>query len=297
MISIIVPVYNNESYIGKCIESIINQTYSEIEIIIVNDGSTDDTERIVKEYRQKDERIKLYTIDNAGVSNARNFGISKAVGEYIGFVDSDDYIQKNMYEVLLENMDDSVQMVCCKACLKKDIGVEEESNFPKTGKYTNIEMVKFLSEGNPKIEGTVWRGLFKRSIIIEKLIDFKKIKIYEDILFLIEYLKYIEYIKVLDEPLYIYNKTNEDSAVFNLNSKRYVKDFVKFPKMLNEVVKGSNLEQIMEKRLIITYIYTAIRLRNVLNYKDFKAICKEYKISEQVNKKQLKLITNIKFNV
>ena len=60
MISIIVPVYNNESYIGKCIESIINQTYSEIEIIIVNDGSTDDTERIVKEYRQKDERIKLY---------------------------------------------------------------------------------------------------------------------------------------------------------------------------------------------------------------------------------------------
>ena len=116
MISIIVPVYNNESYIGKCIESIINQSYSEIEIIIVNDGSTDDTERIVKEYRQKDERIKLYTIDNAGVSNARNFGISKAVGEYIGFVDSDDYIQKNMYEVLLENMDDSVQMVCCKAC-------------------------------------------------------------------------------------------------------------------------------------------------------------------------------------
>jgi len=101
-ISIIIPTYNAERTIARCVNSIQEQTYSDLEIIIVNDGSKDSTERIVHLLKKNDERIKLITIPNGGVSHARNVGIENATGDYITFVDSDDYIDSDMYECLLE---------------------------------------------------------------------------------------------------------------------------------------------------------------------------------------------------
>ena len=97
LISVIVPVYNVEKYIGKCLESICCQTYSNLEIIVVNDGSTDNSRQIVLQWTEKDKRIVFLEQQNSGVSVARNLGIEKAHGEYIAFVDSDDYIADNMY--------------------------------------------------------------------------------------------------------------------------------------------------------------------------------------------------------
>lgn len=101
-ISIIVPVYNVEKYLDKCLESLVNQTLKDIEIIMVNDGSPDNSEKIIKKWMKSDKRIKLYNKENGGQASARNLGLSKVTGEYIAFVDSDDYVDINAYENLYQ---------------------------------------------------------------------------------------------------------------------------------------------------------------------------------------------------
>ena len=104
LISVIVPVYNVEEYVEKCVLSIINQTYKNLEIILVDDGSTDNSGKICDEIAIKDNRIKVIHKKNGGLSDARNVGIDIAKGDYLGFVDSDDYIDPDMYSILLNNM-------------------------------------------------------------------------------------------------------------------------------------------------------------------------------------------------
>ena len=100
LISIIVPIYKVEKYIAKCIESLIEQTYSTYEIILVNDGSTDNSLEICNSFKKRDKRIKVYTKENGGLSDARNYGLKKAVGSYICFIDSDDWVDNDFIEVL-----------------------------------------------------------------------------------------------------------------------------------------------------------------------------------------------------
>ena len=104
LISIIVPIYNVEKYLEKCIESLLNQTYKNIEILLIDDGATDRCPQICDKYMEKDKRIKVIHKDNGGLSDARNVGIEIANGKYIGFVDSDDYVEKDMYEFLYKNI-------------------------------------------------------------------------------------------------------------------------------------------------------------------------------------------------
>ena len=103
-VTVIVPVYNVEKYLKKCVDSILCQTLSDIEIILVDDGSTDDSGKICDAYSKKDDRIKVYHKENGGLSSARNYGIEKAKGKYLGFIDSDDYIDPDMYELLMDNL-------------------------------------------------------------------------------------------------------------------------------------------------------------------------------------------------
>jgi|SRR5699024_8511258 len=106
-LSIIMPAYNSEKHIKSTIKSILNQTHATFELIIINDGSRDGTEKIVKEYQKQDERIKYYSIENSGSAVARNVGLKHVTGDYIGFVDSDDLIDQYMYEVLLNHATDN----------------------------------------------------------------------------------------------------------------------------------------------------------------------------------------------
>ena len=105
LLSIIIALYNSEEYIEKCIKSIVEQTYNNLEIIIINDGSTDESLKICEQFQEKDKRIKIYNQKNTGVSSARNTGIAKATGDYITFVDSDDYLIKEAYEKALKQID------------------------------------------------------------------------------------------------------------------------------------------------------------------------------------------------
>ena len=105
-ISVIVPVYNVESYLRKCLDSVINQTYSDLEILLINDGSFDNCGEICDEYAGKDARIKVFHKENGGLSSALNVGLKNVSGDYIGFVDSDDWIELDMYQKLHNAMDD-----------------------------------------------------------------------------------------------------------------------------------------------------------------------------------------------
>ena len=114
VISVIVPVYKVEQYLPQCIESIINQTYRNLEIILIDDGSPDNCGKICEEYAQKDKRIKVFHKKNGGLSDARNYGIARASGEYLAFVDSDDWIEPDMYEVLVNWIEDhQTDIVSC----------------------------------------------------------------------------------------------------------------------------------------------------------------------------------------
>ena len=103
-ISVIVPVYNTEKFLNNCIESILNQTHKNLEVIIIDDGSTDNSPAICDEYAKKDSRVKVIHKENGGVSSARNAGLDIASGEYIGFIDGDDVIEPDMYHFLLANL-------------------------------------------------------------------------------------------------------------------------------------------------------------------------------------------------
>lgn len=121
MISVIIPIYNVEEYLEKCVNSVLNQTYSDLEIILVDDGSTDNSGKICDELKNKDNRIIVIHQENQGLSAARNAGIAKALGEYIAFVDSDDYIMEDMYETLYKNLEktDADISICKYQYVKK----------------------------------------------------------------------------------------------------------------------------------------------------------------------------------
>ena len=119
-ISVIIPVYNLENYIENCLNSIVNQTYNELEILCVDDGSSDRSAEIIRSFCEKDARVKYFYQENDGVSAARNSGLEKAAGEYIMFVDSDDFIEKNMIETILKNKENDLTISNYKRYYGKD---------------------------------------------------------------------------------------------------------------------------------------------------------------------------------
>lgn len=127
LVSIIVPIYNVEQYLKKCIESIINQTLTNIEIILVNDGSTDNCGKIIDEYAKKDNRIIALHKENGGQASARNMGLDIASGKYIGFVDSDDWVDSNIYEMMYNSIEESKSDIC--VCGRKTYSSNEKLNY------------------------------------------------------------------------------------------------------------------------------------------------------------------------
>ncbi len=214
-ISVIVPVYNVEKYLEKCVESIIAQTYSNLEIILVDDGATDSSGLICDRYAENDKRIKVIHKENGGLSSARNAGIVAAEGEYIGFVDSDDYIEKNMIELLAEELiSNDADMSVCGV-----YNVYQERKIPQCSKIERFvcggeEAYKLLMIGE-KIPGTVCNKLFKRKMIQQ--LRFPEGKLYEDAFFHINLMPLIKKVAVNTTPMYFYvhRKGSITTAKFN----------------------------------------------------------------------------------
>ena len=195
-VSVIVPVYNVEDYLEKCLNSLVNQTLKEIEIIVVNDGTPDNSQEIIDKYAKKYKNIKAYIKENGGLSDARNYGIKKAKGEYIAFVDSDDYVTKDMYEKMYQKAKSgNFDIVVCNS-----INVYENNN--------QIEIKSNLNYADNPIQNYLISAPMACTRIYKKElfdnIEFKKGIYYEDLELTPKLVKYTNKIDFLDEGLYYY---------------------------------------------------------------------------------------------
>lgn len=207
-ISVIVPIYNAEKYLKKCIESLISQTKKEIEFILVNDGSTDSSENIIKNY--SDKRIKYFKNKNQGIGKTRNFGIEKSTGKYIMFLDSDDYLDKNACKYLFDKIEkEKLDIVVCD--FYKDID----------GKIERVQVQSFknssLEENNElllNINLAPWNKIYRSELIKENNIKFVENLKYEDAPFVAECLLKAEKIGKIDRCLnyYVIHKNSETTT-------------------------------------------------------------------------------------
>ncbi len=181
LISIIVPVYNVRNYLRRCIDSIVRQTYTDIEILIIDDGSDDGSGQICDDYQKEDKRIKVFHVKNRGASAARNLGLDNARGEFIGFVDSDDYIKEDMYASLYNYMRKEIDIVCCgTALLFPDRMCRRTELYGKAANpvsYSNREALKELLLVKD-LSFSLWNKLYRRELF--QNIRFPEGKICED---------------------------------------------------------------------------------------------------------------------
>ena len=197
-ISIIVPAYNAEKYIGKCLDSLINQTKKELEFIIVNDGSTDNTEDIVKSY--KDKRIKYFKNKNQGIGKTRNYGIDKSNSKYIMFLDSDDYLDKTACETMFNKAENNnLDIVICDFYKEYDNGNIEEIRTPSFKDSTLKDNPDIITEYL-----CPWAKIYKSKLIKDNKIKFVENLKYEDAPFVIESLVKANKIGKIDECLNYY---------------------------------------------------------------------------------------------
>ena len=200
LISVIVPVYNVEEYLEECLESIKHQTYTDIEVILVNDGSTDNSKEICEKYCRQDNRFKLINQENQGLSEARNVGIRESIGEYIYFVDSDDVIKVDILETLLSFMKDDVDIVGCNhSTNKEDLILQTSPNIVFQGNSSEA-IASCLNYGG--VTYFAWDKLYRRRILEQ--VPFLKGLIYEDFYTGMVTLKYIHKMIVLDTIGYYY---------------------------------------------------------------------------------------------
>ena len=235
-ISVIIPVYNVENYLEKCINSIINQTYKDLEIILVDDGSTDSSGKICDDYSKKDDRIIVIHKNNNGVSSARNDGLRKATGDYVVFPDSDDYIDSNMYKDMLEQFKDTIDLVCCGYYIN-----DSKKNDKKHEKIINNKLSMEYLMGDDYYKGYVWNKMYKMQIIKKINLFFNEnITICEDLLFNTIYINNIRKSVFLDKQYYYYlirSSSAYNSRIFN---EKWLTALDAYSLIFNEYIKCSN---------------------------------------------------------
>ena len=223
IVSIVIPVYNVEEYIEKCIISVLNQTYKNIEIIIVNDGSIDKSEEKIQKFVKEDKRIKYIIKENGGLSSARNKGIETATGDYICFIDSDDWVAGNYIECLLSRIEqDKSDISIC------NIKYVYQDNFEKIPGYhidvnetiNNKTALQYLFKGK-KYQNHAVNKLYKLNLFKDNNIKFPESRIYEDAFTMYKLLYKAKKISLCNEYLYFYLKTREGSILnTKFNKKR-----------------------------------------------------------------------------
>ena len=214
-VSIIVPFYNVEGYIEKCLETLVNQTLQEIEIILVNDGSKDRSINIVQKFLQRyPDKIVYLEKENGGLSDARNFGILHSKGEYIAFLDSDDYVEKGMYQKMYElAKKENSDMVQCNFYW-------EYPDKRKIGKMIEYDNKNKMLE-NARVEA--WNKLIKREILEKANIQFPKGYQYEDVEFTYKLIPFIERVSFIKEPLVHY--IQREGSISNSQNERTMEIF------------------------------------------------------------------------
>ena len=272
MISIIVPVYNVEAYLPQCLESLIGQTYKDIEIICVNDGSTDGSLVILKEYEAKDSRISVYTQGNQGVSAARNLAIEKAQGEWMMFVDSDDWMDLDVCEKLMAKATPDLNLAFFPYIREFNnssepkfiLGNQEKTFVGKECEELQIRLIAPIEDGKiypDKLNSftTLWGKLYQTAIIKKNQLVFfplKEIGTGEDLLFNVQYFKFLTKAVLIPSIYYHYRKNNVTSVTKLYKPDLYEKweKLASFVKM--KVLKYDNqvLENFLNYRTALSLV-------------------------------------------
>ncbi len=217
MISIIVPIYNAKKYLHRCINSILSQSYSCFELLLINDGSNDDSDKICEEYASKDLRVRVFHKENGGVSSARNLGLEHVKGDYVMFVDSDDYMLSNMCDLMISTLEaKNADFVICGT-------TETGGGFwrPQEDKDYFIEGFKddFIHLLHTELLSPPWNKIYKRSKIGNRRFR-EDISFGEDLMFNIQYIETCENISFIKSSPFYHEKENEFSLVVKFNRKR-----------------------------------------------------------------------------
>ncbi len=256
-VSVIVPVYNVEKYIARCLDSLVNQTIKNLEIIVVNDGSTDKSDEIIKQYQNKYSNIIYVTKENGGLSDARNYGMKYATGEYVAFLDSDDFLNNTMYEKMYEKaLSTNCDYVECDFywSFPKENNLDATSN--NIADYENRidERIEYKDKNEMFIYSRVvaWNKLIKREIIKN---EFPKGLYYEDIEFFYKLLPDIKSTEYVKEPLIYY--VQRQGSIVNKQSDKTKQIF----NVLDNVIKYYRDNNIYEEyRDELEYTYTRLLL-------------------------------------
>lgn len=279
-ISVIVPIYKVEDYLPQCIDSIINQTYNNLEIILVDDGSPDKCPQICDEYAEKDNRIKVIHKENGGLSSARNAGLDIATGDYIAFVDSDDYLDVSMYQSLMEvTKKYGVDVAVCDFFELNGKKINTKST--ETQKVSIIEtpndIFSHLLEPFPTLRFEVWNKIFKKSVIGD--IRFKVGQIYEDLHFDRNIILKSPKVAHIDLPFYYYrcNRPGSTNSFFKDNRFIYFDEmehyFVLFEKYKDTKLTKTYALNVLEACL--SFYISAINLNATTEQK--QKIVDQYK--------------------
>lgn len=239
-ISIIIPVFKVEQYLSRCIESILKQTYQHWELLLIDDGSPDKCGQICDEYSQKDRRIRVFHKANGGVSSARNFGLKKVCGEYIMFVDADDWIDDKTLEICMSEINpgnfDIIQFSYTqKEC---ELGRQKMQN---TKVYTLADLLK-----QNQFSGAIWGNVIKSSIITKNNLRFdENLRLGEDQLFLCTCLKFAKKIKLIPNIFYLYynnslsatnNEKMDDIIISTLRCIEFKSKYPNFSRRMDTLV-------------------------------------------------------------
>ena len=234
LVSIIVPVYNVYEYLDECLKSLINQTYKNIEIIVINDGSTDKSLSICEKYTKKDKRIKLINQKNSGLSYTRNIGIKNSKGKYISFIDSDDWVDLSMYDTMLKQAQkDNAEIVVCNLKLIRRDNEENNTYWPEknNGPITKQKTLSYLF----KYPSYAVNKIYKREFLIKNNLCFIKGLLYEDVPFWIQTLFCAKNVSYCINHFYFYRLSRED-AITKKKSEKHL-DIIKIVNLSKELLE------------------------------------------------------------
>ena len=255
-VSVIVPIYNVERFVKRCLDSLVNQTLQEIQIILVNDGSTDESGNIAKEYASKHSNKIIYLEkENGGLSDARNFGMRYAEGEYIAFLDSDDYVENTMYEEMYNKaLQENSDYVECDFLWEYPNKVKKDKRIPYSNKKEMLTNVRVVA----------WNKLIKREILEKNNISFPKGLRYEDIEFTYKLIPYLNKVSYVDKEFVHYVQRN--NSIANVQNERTAEVFTIFDNIIKYYQEKGFYEEYKEE---LEYSYSRILLCSSL-----KRICK-----------------------
>ena len=281
LISVIIPVYNSQNTISRCIDSVINSEYQNLEIICVNDGSTDQTASVLSNYESIDPRVKVITQDNSGVSSARNHGIEVCSGNYLIMIDSDDYVSPTIFSLLYSAIQEADMAICNLNTVKKEQILPQQhvhgnSIIRGNNKIFEEIIMPLIVPENPKraLLECVGNKLYKKSIIDNYQIKFPECVFRaEDWLFNLQYYKHCESISFITDYLYYYQIDDDSSLSHSFN----IKDFdnaIRVQDLLFEIVPETSRYYSKESRIIDFQKTTIKRYARRNGLRHFSDYCK-----------------------